>query len=114
MHGLLAAPSRSFNRTVTAGKPRGQRRIPPLPSIGSAAVPAVNNLSGLLPDILLTPGISVARLLGEHRKDLFLMLKLIDQTIEKLQHTTDNEFAVLPLTPAWDDVETEDTYNEQN
>ena len=42
------------------------------------------------------------------------MLKLIDQTIEKLQHTTDNEFAVLPLVPAWDDVETEDTYNEQN
>ena len=40
------------------------------------------------------------------------MLKLIDQTIEKLQHTTDNEFAVLPLVPAWDDVETEDTFNE--
>ena len=74
MHGLLAAPSRSFSRTVTAGKPRGQRRIPPLPSIGSAAVPAVNNLSGLLPDILLTPGISVARLLGKHRKDLFLSM----------------------------------------
>ena len=42
------------------------------------------------------------------------MLKLIDQTIEKLQHTSDAEFAALPLTPAWDDVETEDTYNEQN
>ena len=42
------------------------------------------------------------------------MLKLIDQTIEKLQHTSDAEFAVLPLAPAWDDVETEDTYNEQN
>lgn len=40
------------------------------------------------------------------------MLKLIDQTIEKLQNTTDNEFAVLPLVPAWDDVETEDTFNE--
>ena len=40
------------------------------------------------------------------------MLKLIDQTIEKLQHTTDAEFAVLPLVPAWDDVETEDTFNE--
>ena len=42
------------------------------------------------------------------------MLKLIVQTIEKLQHTSDAEFAALPLTPAWDDVETEDTYNEQN
>ena len=40
------------------------------------------------------------------------MLKLIDQTIEKLQHTTDNEFAVLPLVTAWDDVETEVTFNE--
>ena len=40
------------------------------------------------------------------------MLKLIDQTIEKLQHTSDAEFAVLPLAPAWDDVETEDTFNE--
>ncbi len=42
------------------------------------------------------------------------MLKLIDRTIEKLQRTSDAEFAVLPLTPAWDGVETEDTYNEQN
>ena len=40
------------------------------------------------------------------------MLKLIDQTIEKLQHTSDAEFAVLPLVLAWDDVETEDTFNE--
>ena len=31
---------------------------------------------------------------------------------EKLQHSSDAEFAVLPLAPAWDDVETEDTYNE--
>ena len=36
-------------------------------------VPAVNNLSGLLPDILLTPGISVTRFLREQRKDLSLM-----------------------------------------
>ena len=40
------------------------------------------------------------------------MLKLIDQTIEKLQHTSDAEFAVLPLVPAWNDLETEDIFNE--
>lgn len=36
----------------------------------------------------------------------------IDQTIEKLQHTSDAEFAVLPLVPAWNDLETEDIFNE--
>lgn len=40
------------------------------------------------------------------------MLKLIDQTIEKLQHTSDAKFAVLLLVPAWNDLETEDTFNE--
>ena len=95
VHGLLAAPSRSFSRTVTAGKPRGQRRIPPLPSIGSAAVPAVNNLSGLLPDILLTPGISVARFLGEQRKDLFLsmfgVLRIEEPALQiRVQHLAGN------------------------
>lgn len=42
------------------------------------------------------------------------MLKLIDRTIEKLRHTSEAEFAVLPLIPAWDDLETEDTFHEQN
>ena len=37
---------------------------------------------------------------------------LAKKRIEKLQHTSDAEFAVLPLAPAWDDVKTEDTFNE--
>lgn len=31
------------------------------------------------------------------------MLRLIDQTLNKLNHTTDEEYADLALFPAWDD-----------
>lgn len=31
------------------------------------------------------------------------MLRLIDQTLDKLNHTTDEEYADLALFPAWDD-----------
>lgn len=31
------------------------------------------------------------------------ILRLIDQTLDKLNHTTDNEFADLALFPAWED-----------
>ena len=38
-------------------------------SVGSHTIPAVNNLSGLFPDILLTPDISVTGLFGKQRED---------------------------------------------
>ena len=31
------------------------------------------------------------------------MLRLIDQTLDKLNHTTDEEYADLALFPTWDD-----------
>ena len=31
------------------------------------------------------------------------MLRLIDRTLDKLNHTTNNEFANLALFPAWED-----------
>lgn len=31
------------------------------------------------------------------------MLRLIDQTLDKLNHTSDDEFADLALFPAWED-----------
>ena len=66
-HGDLAPPSWTWD----LGE---QRDFSPLLThkIASHPVPAVNNLSGLLPDILLTPGISVTQFLGEQRKDLCL------------------------------------------
>lgn len=36
------------------------------------------------------------------------MLRLIDQTLDKLNHTTDEEYANLALFPAWDDGGDED------
>ena len=64
--GVLTAQPRLGNHGGRGGYPLCLARL--------AAVPVVNNLSGLLPVILLTLGISVARLLGEQHKDFFLSM----------------------------------------
>ena len=37
------------------------------------------------------------------------MLRLMEQTIDKLQRTTDAQFAALPLVPAWEDDDEADS-----
>ena len=37
--------------------------------------------------------------------DDFEMLRLMEQTIDKLCRTTDAQFAALPLVPAWEDTD---------
>lgn len=37
------------------------------------------------------------------------MLRLMEQTIEKLHRTTDAQFAELPLVPTWEDVDEADS-----
>lgn len=37
------------------------------------------------------------------------MLRLMEQTIDKLQRTTDAQFAELPLVPTWEDTDEADS-----
>ena len=37
------------------------------------------------------------------------MLRLMEQTIDKLQRTTDAQFAELPLVPTWEDFDEADS-----
>lgn len=37
------------------------------------------------------------------------MLQLIEQTIDKLNRTTDTQFVELPLVPAWEDADEADS-----